>query len=152
MVFFLAAGNFDDLAGRPILLAVSWRADSWSPFGCRLSLIFCCIVVMMSLVGVILFSKSPSSSSSSTGVIDSTGVRVPVSCISVCSVPCVESPRKSSSSMLEDASMGKPVSKEVPTISFAGPFVGSVGRRGLGDGGSVGWRGVRLGGGAPPAA
>ena len=97
-------------------------------------------------------SRSPNSSSSSTGVIDSTGVLVPVSCISVCSVPCVESPRKSSSSVLEDASMGRPVSREVPTIFFADPSVGSVGKRGVGDGGSVGWVESGLGGGAPPAA
>ena len=38
------------------------------------------------------------------------------------------------------------------SIFFTGPFVGSVGRRELGDGGSVGWIGGRLGGGAPPAA
>ena len=152
VLFFLAAGSLEDLAGRPILLAVSWRAASWSPFGCRLSLIFCCIVAIMSLGGVFLLSKSPSSSSSAAGVIDSTGVRVPVSGIPVCSIPWVESPKKSSSSGLEDTSMGKPVSKEVTTVFFAGPSVGSVGRRGLGDGGSVGWRGVRLGGGAPPAA
>ena len=64
---------------------------------------------------------------------------------------CRNCPKKSSSSGLEDTSMGKPVSREVTTVFFAGPSVGSVGRRGLGDGGSVGWSGVRLGGFAPPA-
>ena len=82
-------------------------------------------------------------------MIDSTGLRVSVSGIPVCAVSWVESPRKSSSSGLEDTSMGKPVSKEVTTVFFAG-IVGSVGRRGIGDGGSVCWRGVGVGGGATP--
>ena len=41
--------------------------------------------------------------------------------------------------------MGMPVSREVTTVFFAGPSVGSVDRRGFGAGGSVGWErsGVR---------
>ena len=127
---FLTAGSFDDLAGRAILLAVSWRAASRSLFGNRVSLMFCCMVAIKSLGGVDFVKMSSNSFSSVAGVKDSTGVRVSISDLSAWTVSWVGSSVRSSSSEFGGTSMGMPVSREVGVGFFALVSAGSVGRMG----------------------